>query len=238
MMSDEDYAVREGSYKMWKDAQIAKDPTWCLEKHMVGLAKHALQILVVLQSTHQLTTASMGHVAKHFCSFWLVQSTHQLITASMGHITNLPPPGVSNPSNPRRAFGGRHRLLTAGMVHVTNHPYDAAEKRGEVWVPPFVADEEYMAEEAKAVEVGSRCEINPGGKRGEVKFVGKVDGLPKGWWVGVQFDEPVGKNDGSAKGVSYFSCPEGYGSFQRPNNVAVGDYPEEDDPFAESDDEI
>jgi hypothetical protein len=46
-------------------------------REMVGLAKHLLQFLVIL-----------------------LQSTHQLITASMGHITNLPPPGGSNPSNP------------------------------------------------------------------------------------------------------------------------------------------
>ena len=94
-MSDEDYEKREGSYRAWKQAQIAKDPTWCLEKHM-------------------------------------------------------------------------------------------AEKRGEVWVPKTVIeDDEHMADEAKAIEVGARCEVNPGGKRGEVKYVGKVEGLPKGWWIGV-----------------------------------------------------
>ena len=61
---------------------------------------------------------------------------------------------------------------------------------------------------------------------------------PKGWWVGVKFDEPVGKNDGAVKGERYFTCPDGYGSFQRPENVTVGDYPDEDDPFGESEDEI
>ena len=96
-----------------------------------------------------------------------------------------------------------------------------------------------MAEEAKGIEVGMRCEVTPGAKRGEVKFVGKnVEGFPLGWWIGVQFDEPVGKNDGSVKGVRFFECMEGYGSFQRPDKVAVGDYPEEDDPFADDEDEI
>jgi tubulin-folding cofactor B len=54
----------------------------------------------------------------------------------------------------------------------------------------------------------------------------------------VKFDEPVGKNDGAVKGERYFTCPDGYGSFQRPENVTVGDYPDEDDPFGESEDEI
>jgi tubulin-folding cofactor B len=48
--------------------------------------------------------------------------------------------------------------------------------------------------------VGDRCEVNPGGKRGEVKFVGKIPAIAAGWFVGVQYDEPVGKNDGTCKG--------------------------------------
>ena len=33
-MSDEDYNKREGTYRQWKQEQLAKDPTWCLEKAM------------------------------------------------------------------------------------------------------------------------------------------------------------------------------------------------------------
>jgi len=113
-----------------------------------------------------------------------------------------------------------------------------ALQRGEVYVPPeAITDEEHMAAEAAGIEVGMRCEVDPGGKRGEVKFVGKAGkGLPLGWWIGVQYDEPVGMNDGTVKGVKYFECPAGYGSMLRPDLVKVGDYPEIDE-FA-SDDEI
>ena len=57
-----------------------------------------------------------------------------------------------------------------------------------------------------------------------------------GWWIGVQYDEPVGKNNGSVKGVRYFECPDGDGGRLRPYKVKVGDYPEIDE-FA-SEDEI
>lgn len=104
-----------------------------------------------------------------------------------------------------------------------------------------VDDEEHMAAEAAALEVGSRCEVASaeGSKRGTVRYVGKCEGLPLGWWAGVQYDEPIGRNDGSVKGRRFFDCPPGYGAFVRPNLVSVGDYPPFDEDFEfDDDDEI
>ena len=56
-----------------------------------------------------------------------------------------------------------------------------------------------------------------GGRRGEVMYVGRVSELPSGVWIGVRYDAPVGKNDGSVKGVSYFECLDKYGGFVRPD---------------------
>lgn len=56
---------------------------------------------------------------------------------------------------------------------------------------------------APGITIGARCEIGPdaeGGlaRRGAVRFVGPTEfGSKQGIWVGVQYDEPVGKNDGS-----------------------------------------
>ena len=98
----------------------------------------------------------------------------------------------------------------------------------EPWVEPEAKGEEHMAAEAQAMKVGDRCEVYPGGKRGSVQFVGKIPAIAPGWWIGVQYDEPVGKNDGSVKGARFFRCPPNYGGFLRPDKGVVGDFPEED----------
>jgi len=100
-----------------------------------------------------------------------------------------------------------------------------------------VTDDEHMADLAEKMKVGDRCEVIVGGKRGEVKFVGKIPAIAPGWWIGVQYDEPVGKNDGSVKGNQFFSCPPKYGGFLRPDKLNVGDYPEDESWMDDDDDE-
>ncbi|KXZ44461.1 hypothetical protein GPECTOR_67g301 [Gonium pectorale] len=135
-ISDEAYDKREKTYRKWKNEQLAKDPTWTLEKEM-------------------------------------------------------------------------------------------ARRRGVEYTPPApkVEDPDHMADLAAAISVGKRCSVDPGDRRGEVMFVGRVEGLPLGFWVGVRYDEPLGKNDGSVKGRKFFECPSGYGGFVRPDKVKVGDFP-------------
>ena len=57
-----------------------------------------------------------------------------------------------------------------------------------------------------------------------IKYIGEVPGMTSGHWVGVSFDEPVGRSDGYAKGVKIFDCMPKYGGFIRGKNVSVGDY--------------
>lgn len=75
-----------------------------------------------------------------------------------------------------------------------------------------------------SVQVGQRCEVE-GGRRGVIRYTGETE-FAKGNWIGIEYDEPVGKNDGSVAGKRYFTCQMKYGGFVKPEKVKVGDYPE------------
>ncbi|XP_057999949.1 tubulin-folding cofactor B isoform X2 [Hevea brasiliensis] len=60
---------------------------------------------------------------------------------------------------------------------------------------PKITDN-YVEDLCAHIKVGDRCEVEPGEKRGVVKFVGRAESLAPGFWVGVQYDEPLGKHDG------------------------------------------
>jgi tubulin-folding cofactor B len=87
-----------------------------------------------------------------------------------------------------------------------------------------------------SMQIGSRCEVE-GGRRGVIQYAGETD-FAKGTWIGVQYDEPVGKNDGSVAGKRYFSCQDKFGGFVKPDKVKIGDFPEKGLDEEDEDDEM
>lgn len=58
--------------------------------------------------------------------------------------------------------------------------------------------------------------------KGKVKFIGKIDGKDDEF-IGVEIDEPIGKNSGDYNGKSYFKVeninPGNYGVFVKPKSL-------------------
>lgn len=84
------------------------------------------------------------------------------------------------------------------------------------------------AEERKRIIVGKRCEVKVPKqmtRRGTVRFVGETEFKPH-LWVGVEYDEPMGKNNGTVQGKQYFICQDKYGAFVKPQYVVIGNFPE------------
>ncbi|KAF9159259.1 hypothetical protein BGX20_003025 [Mortierella sp. AD010] len=125
-------------------------------------------------------------------------------------------------TNPSRVKGQYNDVSLVKKFELTEEEY---EKR------TASAQDRAFEEAAKNIKVGDRCEVDMGSdslkRRGTVRFIGKTE-FQSGLWIGVQYDEPLGKNDGSVQGVKYFTCPPNYGSFVRPDKVQTGDFPEED----------
>lgn len=68
------------------------------------------------------------------------------------------------------------------------------------------------------IPFGAVVEIPAG--RGVVRFSGSTSFAP-GKWIGVELDEPLGKNDGTVQGVKYFTCKLPHGMFVRPSLVKI-----------------
>ncbi|KOO21521.1 tubulin folding cofactor b [Chrysochromulina tobinii] len=103
-------------------------------------------------------------------------------------------------------------------------------KNPAIWMVPDEAskaliNDEHMADLACKVKQGDRVIVDPGNRKAEVRFVGKIPEIGKGYWVGVQYDDPVGRNDGSVKGRRCFECTHDFGGFLRPNHIRIDPTP-------------
>ncbi|RCI05266.1 hypothetical protein CU098_009430 [Rhizopus stolonifer] len=68
------------------------------------------------------------------------------------------------------------------------------------------------------LKIGARALIQ--GKVGSIRFVGTTS-FQTGKWIGIELDEPQGKNSGVVQGKRYFDCKANHGVFVRPSQVKL-----------------
>jgi dynactin complex subunit len=76
---------------------------------------------------------------------------------------------------------------------------------------------ENSAHEGKEWSVGEQV-LDGQGIPAIIAYVGETQ-FATGRWIGLIFDQPIGKNNGIVQGVKYFECEENHGRFVRENQV-------------------
>ncbi|CAK5020064.1 unnamed protein product [Meloidogyne enterolobii] len=80
------------------------------------------------------------------------------------------------------------------------------------------------------MQVGKRCIVRTSGQKprfakiayiGPTHFDAKQEASRPNNWVGVIYENPEGKNDGSLDGKRYFTCRPNYGGFVLPTSIEV-----------------
>lgn len=206
-----------------------------------GTSPEAMEL--VLKSTNGQNLAVLNDNSKKL-GFYSVQSGMTL------HVIDTDPFSLSK-------GGGLDNVSLVEKYEISEEKYEnrkntvRAYKREQLakdpnWKPPTLRHDNVRTnvpatpapgpDSVASMRVGDRCEVQPGGRRGTVQYLGEVPEIAEGYWVGVVFDEPVGKGNGCVKGKVYFKAEPKFGGFIRPPNVTVGDFPVED-PFDMSSDE-
>jgi dynactin 1 len=67
-------------------------------------------------------------------------------------------------------------------------------------------------------DLKSGTKIQVQGKIGTIRYVGTTS-FQTGKWIGIELDEPLGKNSGVVQGKRYFDCRTNHGVFVRPSQV-------------------
>ncbi|ORZ17985.1 CAP Gly-rich domain-containing protein, partial [Absidia repens] len=67
--------------------------------------------------------------------------------------------------------------------------------------------------------IGARVLVH-GENSGIVRYLGTTH-FQKGRWIGVELDDPKGKNTGLVQGKRYFDCKPQHGVFVRPTQVKL-----------------
>uniref|UniRef100_A0AC34PU80 CAP-Gly domain-containing protein n=1 Tax=Panagrolaimus sp. JU765 TaxID=591449 RepID=A0AC34PU80_9BILA len=137
---------------------------------------------------------------------------------------------VSDISGVPQTFGAQEDVP---RFVISEEKYNQREDSAKKWKESILSSG-YKPKEliGPHIAVGNRVVVKfPGqpDKRGKIEFVGETQFKPGSTWVGVCYDEPVGKNDGSMEGHRYFTCQPNHGAFVRPANA----FPEPVDPYAD-----
>jgi len=113
-------------------------------------------------------------------------------------------------------------LLLVSGTSLAVQPFNTLHLRVRKKCPRVLINRETAGEEIKNkgasminidIKMGTNIEIN--GNQGVIRWIGNTRFGADGLWYGVEFEEPVGKNNGTVEGREYFRCEPNHGIFVR-----------------------
>ncbi|KAL7075006.1 hypothetical protein ACQ4LE_005484 [Meloidogyne hapla] len=128
---------------------------------------------------------------------------------------------------------------TSSVEHyiIPDEKYSARKDTARKWKQEFLAARSSSSSSpscsdhiVNSMQVGKRCVIRTSGQKprfatlayiGPTHFGEKQEAIRPNIWVGVIYEKPEGKNDGSLDGKRYFTCKPNFGGFVLPTSVEV-----------------
>jgi len=119
---------------------------------------------------------------------------------------------------------GKLRTTTTRVSHSPAIPNYALPSRPSKVITTVTTTTTTVDNSNNQLRLGDKVVVNTsrGMQTGRVRYLG-ITSFASGKWVGVELDEPYGKNDGSVAGKRYFSCPYKYGLFAPIHKVVKGE---------------
>jgi tubulin-folding cofactor B len=244
VMSDEDYNKREGTVRKFIERKRAENPDWkppgfrptdVLPPDYRNLEQILLEYKIgdrveVFPGARRGEIMFIGHLPEIKKGMGVEKKdTRPTITVSYTNTSYVPKPTAkTQEKSPEAEAAEKSQAEQAEQVEETPQAAEETQTDETKQTEPATVESETATKESSDAPIEDDAKEKQLESQ-EEKEIKKV-------WIGVKFDDPVGRNDGSIRGTRYFTAPPNCGAFVQPQTCTVGDFPEED-PFATSSDE-
>ena len=130
-------------------------------------------------------------------------------TGQLSDVSQVEKFELSDDAYAQRTGHQDHHQVALYIAHVCSLPDSVLAYKQRHKVGRFAPPSETLPPVIHVdIPIGARCEVESAEeglhKRGTVRFVGQTSFAGAGVWVGIEYDEPIGRNDGSC--VPLFCC--------------------------------
>ena len=145
-----------------------------------------------------------------------INETNRVQTASINKTTSNGDLMLqANESNLNKACSSQSIASNLSNYSQASQQQKSREQRQQQVIQEMAELPEWIKDNTRVI-VSTNTVMN---KTGHIRFIGPTK-FAHGVWIGVELDQPFGKNDGSLNNVRYFTCPENRGVFVKSDKIS------------------